>query len=144
VRFWDSSALVPLIVEEDSSAWARGVLKDDPRAVIWALSTVEIRSALARKREEGALNQKAYRLALQRASRLLDSLTHVVVLEPVRQRALRVLDVHRLRAADALQLASALVVSRENPAALSFVTLDSRLALAAEREGFAIQTIDAA
>lgn len=41
-----------------------------------------------------------------------------------------------LRAADALQLAAALAAAENNPSALSIVTLDDRLAEAAEREGF--------
>jgi predicted nucleic acid-binding protein len=54
----------------------------------------------------------------------------------VREQAYRMLRVHPLRAADALQLAAALVASEFEPRALPFVTLDSRLAEAAAREGF--------
>jgi hypothetical protein len=50
--------------------------------------------------------------------------------------ARRVLRVHALRAADALQLAAALLVSEGNPGSLEVVTLDDRLLDAARREGF--------
>ncbi|MEO8511716.1 MAG: hypothetical protein ABI534_10825 [Chloroflexota bacterium] len=56
----------------------------------------------------------------------------------VRRNAIRLLRVHSLSAADALQLAAAMIAAEEHPATLPFVTLDSRLALAAEREGFHI------
>ena len=52
--------------------------------------------------------------------------------------AQRMLRVHALRAADALQLAAALLASDEEPAGLEVVTLDSRLADAARREGFRV------
>ncbi len=51
---------------------------------------------------------------------------------------MRLLRTHSLRAADALQLAAARAASEERPDTLPFVTLDERLALAAQREGFAV------
>ena len=59
-------------------------------------------------------------------------------LERVRQVAIRLLRVHPLRTADALQLAAAVVASEDRPRTLDVVTLDARLALAARREGFAV------
>jgi predicted nucleic acid-binding protein len=55
----------------------------------------------------------------------------------IRAQALRVLRLHPLRAADALQLAAALEWSG-SPAAGTMVTFDERLATAAAREGFAV------
>jgi hypothetical protein len=52
--------------------------------------------------------------------------------------ALRLLRNHPLRAADALQLAAALIASEETPQTLEFICLDDRLALAARREGFTV------
>jgi hypothetical protein len=54
----------------------------------------------------------------------------------VRERAERLLRVHPLRAADALQLAAALLVFGDKPRGRSFVTLDDALLQAARREGF--------
>jgi len=56
----------------------------------------------------------------------------------VRARAARLLSLHPLRAADALQLAAALVWCRERTAEAPFVCLDDRLRLAAAREGFRV------
>jgi predicted nucleic acid-binding protein len=56
----------------------------------------------------------------------------------VRTTAIRLLRVHPLRAADALQLAAAIVAAEDHPATLQLVTLDERLAQAAEREGFEV------
>ena len=48
------------------------------------------------------------------------------------------MEAHPLRAADALQIGAALVVSADDPGGLEFVTLDHRQAAAAEREGFRV------
>lgn len=46
--------------------------------------------------------------------------------------------VHGLRAADALRLGAPLTVAEGTPASLQVVTLDDRLAQAAEREGVSV------
>ena len=56
----------------------------------------------------------------------------------VRNVAQRLLRVHPLRAADALQLAAATIASEREPASLEFVSLDERLNVAAQREGFIV------
>ena len=50
--------------------------------------------------------------------------------------AKRLLQVHDLRTADALQLAAAFYVAEARPSTLEFVTLDDRLLAASRREGF--------
>ncbi len=56
-----------------------------------------------------------------------------------RRRAVRLVAVHPLRAADTLQLAAALIWSEEQPHGAAFVCLDSRLRDPAQREGFEIK-----
>lgn len=56
----------------------------------------------------------------------------------VRSRAIRLLAVHSLRAADALHLAAALTWCDEKPAGRQFVCLDQRLGQAAAAEGFEV------
>jgi hypothetical protein len=60
-----------------------------------------------------------------------------VPLEPVRGLGRRLVRVHPLRAADALQLAAALVACEGDPSSLVMVTLDARLSEAARKEGLA-------
>ena len=94
------------------------------------------RSALARLEREQRLTEQE----VAQSARLLDEAarrwTEVPPIERVRDQASRLLRVHPLRAADALQLAAALVLSDFEPRALPLVTLDDRLATAARREGF--------
>jgi hypothetical protein len=58
--------------------------------------------------------------------------------EVVRSTAVRLLRTHPLRTGDALQLAAAILAADGDPRALPFVTLDDRLAVAADKEGFPV------
>ncbi len=69
---------------------------------------------------------------------LIERAHEVKVIQKVRDRALRLLEVHRLRAADACQLASALVATQEEPDRLAVVCFDQRLMRAAIKEGFVV------
>lgn len=134
MKYWDASALVPLVVAEPGTAEVRAVLRADPEVVTWGWSLVEIVSAVERRAREGRLDMEHRRLVLDRFERLAQQWDEVVDPMAVRARALGVLARHDLRAADAGQLAAALVVNDGGPA-VDFVCLDRRLSLAAEREG---------
>jgi len=135
MRYWDASALVPLIVAEESSERLR-VLARDGDIVTWCLSAVEISSAIERRAREGALASADRRTALELLAEVAGVWTEVTAIAPVRERACRVLAVHSLRAADAVQLAAALVAAGDRPAGHEFVCADGRLADAAGREGY--------
>lgn len=137
MKYWDSSALVPLFVDEPSSAARRAIYRRDPDVVTWWGTLVECVSALNRIDREGRIADgiegpmRELRLA---AERWLE----VEPVEEVRQRASALLAVHRLRAADALQLAAALLVSAELPTVLELVSNDERLSAAAGNEGMSV------
>jgi predicted nucleic acid-binding protein len=139
LRFWDSSALVALLIEEPFSSRARSLIEADPDVLLWSLSEVEIVSALWRRRRAGELDEKS-RVAAQRyLDDLLPACATVTDIGLVVQRARRVLGLHVLRAADSLQLAAALIACDDRPELLPFVTVDDRLAEAAAREGFNVE-----
>ncbi|MEE8409226.1 MAG: type II toxin-antitoxin system VapC family toxin [Myxococcota bacterium] len=138
MRFWDSSALVPVLIEEPASAWCRTHLEADAMVGVWVLTRTEMISALRRKEREGELARDAVRIALRRLAKLERSWTEVDALLLVRPRAERLMGAHPLRAADALQIAAALVLVNEQPAGFQMVTADGRLADAAEAEGFEV------
>jgi hypothetical protein len=138
VKFWDSSALVPLLVREATSAALQRVARADPHLLVWRLTGAEIVSALWRRRRAAELDAAAAGAAEARLGVLERSWACVDDLAHVDRRARRLLALHDLRAADALQLAAALVACDEQPALLSFVTLDQCLAEAARREGFTV------
>lgn len=138
MRFWDSSAIVPLLIGEASTTAVLRTLRADPEIVAWWASEVECVSALARLEREAALAPAEMSAALHRLKALAGSWLEVQPVATVRETAIRLLRVHPLRAADALQLAAASAAAEGHPHTLEFVTLDERLAQAAEREGFPI------
>lgn len=69
---------------------------------------------------------------------LHETWTEVEPANAVREQAGRILRLHPLRAADALQLAAALVWCQGDPLQQEFVCLDQRLRVAARREGFTV------
>jgi predicted nucleic acid-binding protein len=135
VRYWDASALVPLIAAEPHSEEVRGWLRDDPSVVTWAWTSVEIVSAVERRVREGLLTRAERRFVLDRFTALAEGWDEVTDVLAVRSRALLLLARHSLRAADAAQLGAALFLRDELGTPPAFVCLDQRLAIAAETEG---------
>ncbi len=138
MRFWDSSALVALQVEQAMTARVRELYAADSVVIAWVLSDVEVQSALRRLERDGAITARALRDLVRHYDALWDGVHVIDAVGAVRTRAKRLLGVHPLRAADAVQLAAALIAAYDDPQALEFACLDARLAGAAEREGFAV------
>ncbi|MGH2401946.1 MAG: type II toxin-antitoxin system VapC family toxin [Candidatus Limnocylindria bacterium] len=135
MRFWDSSAIVPLLVAEPAHEVARREYARDPDVVAWWATPIECVSALARRERDG-LSPGTVGEALRRLDGLAAAWQEVQPGEAVRRAAMRILRVHALRAADAAQLAAAIAASEGHPGTLPFITFDDRLAEAASREGF--------
>jgi len=138
MRFWDSSAVIPLVLKEAASEKVKQVIKGDEDLVVWWATRVECLSALARRRREGKLSVGAEGLAKGLLTVLATAWSEVLPGELVRQRTERLLAVHPLRAADAFQLAAALVWAEEKPQGLEIVCLDQNLREAALKEGFEV------
>jgi hypothetical protein len=138
VKYWDASAIVPLLVAEATTPRMQALARRDPDMLVWWGSQVECVSALARLERAGALDSTAMALVSGRLTELADGWHEIEPSELVRENAVRFLRVHPLRAADALQLAAAFIAAERRPATLEVVTLDDRLAEAARKEGFAL------
>ena len=138
MRFWDTSALIPLVVAERSTSCVERWLREDPNVIVWTLSRVELFSSLARRRREEPRSESSLLAARRDLLSAWEQWSEVTSVEVVRRHAERVVETHPLRAEDALQIGAALVASENNPSTLEFVTLDRNLANAAEREGFVV------
>jgi predicted nucleic acid-binding protein len=136
MKFWDSSALLPLVIEETTSKACRALRRADPAVAVWTLTRVELASALHRLVRDGTLGRLDLNAALRRMDLMIGRFTEVAAVDHVRERAERVLGMHPLRAADALQLGAALVLVQDRPRRRGFVTSDERLVDAAGAEGF--------
>ncbi len=136
MRYWDSSALAPLLVEEANTARCESLLRGDPQIATWWLSRVECASALSRLRRDRSLDDAGLRTALSDLDDLSGALVEIRPTPVVRTTALRLLRVHPLTAADALQLAAAILAAGNSRSTLDFISYDVRLVEAAEKEGF--------
>ena len=139
VYFLDASALVKAYVQEPGSGWVRQILGRGTNVTfVSPLSGAEVLAAIARKQRLGELDLAArHRIAAvfrrdYRRRFIHTSLTGMVV-----EKAMTLVFDHPLRAYDAVQLASALLLPRA-PARLRpllFVSADSALLRVARQMG---------
>lgn len=138
MKFWDSSALVPLIVTQPPSRRLQTVASGDPEMFVWWAAEVECASALARLRREEAITSDGAAFGFAKLKLIADKWDEIEPSETLRETAIRFLRVHALRAADALQLGAAFIASERRATSLEFVSLDGRLLEAARKEGFSL------
>lgn len=138
MKFWDTSALVALCVRESRTNLVRTVAEEDGAIVVWWVTLVECHSAFARLRREDVLTRVQESQVRHVLTDLAARWTEVQPSDQIRETATRVLLLHPLRAADALQLAAGLMWASGRTAGHHFVSLDERLREAAQREGFAV------
>lgn len=138
MRFWDSSALLALAVQEAQSARIEPLLRRDPEVVLWWGTGVECAALLGGAVRAGRLSQDDLPKARSVVEHLRQRAFEIQPLEEVRARALRILSIHPLRAGQALELAAALVWCRERTQGESLVSLDPDLRQAAALEGFRV------
>jgi predicted nucleic acid-binding protein len=138
VKFWDTSALVALAFPEASSGAANAIAEEDDLMATWWGTPAELESAIQRGGRSGDMTP----FSLRRGRTFLDAVeerfAEMAPTAEIRQAARRLVRVHDLRAADALQLAAALAWCAGEPDGQGFVSLDRRLRAAAELEGFRI------
>jgi uncharacterized protein with PIN domain len=139
MRFWDSSAVVPLLLDQDASTSVRDAFEADPEVVAWWGTRVECASAIARLEREGIVEPRDAEDARARLDALARTWHEVQPAEPVRRAAERMLRLHRLRALDAFQAGAAMVLAENDPTTLGVVCLDARLSEALRREGFVVE-----
>ena len=142
MKFWDASAIVPLLVAEVSTRRLLALAAEDPAMLVWWGSEVECASALARAEREATVNANGIVAAFSRLGQLKAVWHEVNPSDAIRETAARFLRVHPLRAADAQQLAAAFAAAEGRPASLELIALDDRLCVAARKEGFAVVEID--
>jgi hypothetical protein len=136
LRFWDASAIVPLLVAEPATQILHRLLGQDAEMVVWWGTLVECSSAIARVERESGVAMDVARSLLESLSR---SFLEVQPTERVRGEATRLPRIHPLRAADSLQLSAALAWRENDPAGAELVCLDERLRGAASTCGFAVR-----
>ena len=136
--YLETSALVKLYVRESGSERMLGLAtgSEAHRFAILAVAQVEFHSAVRRRHRVGDLDgvtacELLERFDLHLRTRFLrQSMT-----DPVLDLACELVELHPLRAYDALQLAGCLILRTAAPEAPVFVCADQQLLQAAETEG---------
>lgn len=135
ILYLDTSALVKLYVEEEGSNTVRDAVGDASHVVTSRVAYPEARSALARRRVEGAYSRADLRRAVAALDRDFSALVIVELGAAVAKQAGELAERHGLRGFDAIHLASALECGRLLGTEPAFETFDSRQAKAARTEG---------
>ncbi len=145
--FLDASALVKRYAPEQGSGWISTVTTPESghTLLISEITLVEVSAALAAKeRAPSGISAQARDEALSQF--LQDCDQHFVLLQidrTVLEEAVALVLRHRLRAYDAVQLATAVVASvllaEREYSSLAFVTADRDLLAAAQSEGLAVE-----
>lgn len=138
MRFWDTSAVVPLCVEEPQTQVVQDLHSANEGMAVWWATPVGSASAFARLCRIGALTVQGEQAARELAAEYRRTWTEIQPSTTLREHAIRLIAVHELRAADSLQLAAAVSWAGAEREGREFVCLDERLSGAARREGFRV------
>ncbi|MBL8797048.1 MAG: type II toxin-antitoxin system VapC family toxin [Planctomycetia bacterium] len=141
--FFDSSAVVKRYLSETGSQWVRAILDPTVAHDIFLVKITGVEAVSAFVRQSPALPPAVlvqilteFKYDMQVQYQLLN------VTDALLTRATGLVETHRLRGYDAVQLAAALelatVSSAITPATMTFVCADVRLNSAAQAEGLAV------
>ncbi|MBI3818988.1 MAG: type II toxin-antitoxin system VapC family toxin [Planctomycetes bacterium] len=138
MKYWDTSALVPIFVEESHTEGCKDIAESDPEIMTWFFTTSEVLSALWRRYRRGEITRGEVESGENHLAQLSAQWIDVSSIDVVRDESHRLLRMHALRAADALQLAAAIIAFDHRPKGHGFVCLDENLCAAADLEGFQV------
>jgi uncharacterized protein len=134
IAYFDSSALVKLVFDEDGSEDAARLWDGADAVVTSRVAHPEVRAALAAARRADRLDARTHRRAKAEWDRFHRALRMVELTPQLEQVAADLAEQHALSGFDAIHLASALEVSS---APLVVATWDARLLGAAQAAGLA-------
>lgn len=133
--YFDASALVKLIVDEDGSDIAARLWDGCDAALASRLAYVEVCAALVASQRNNDLSESDLETALTGFETFWASVRPLEMTEAVQLRAGRLAREHSLRGADAIHLASATAVGDPE---LVMAVWDRRLAAGARAKGLAV------
>lgn len=137
MKFWDTSAVVPLLIQQPHTTTILAIFEADPGVVIWWSTHMEFESAVRRLARDGVLDPPGVLDARESFALLHEGAVEIQPGNQLRQRAVALLAEHPLRSADALQLSAAVTWIGDSIDGV-FVTLDTRLGEAARAVGFTV------
>jgi predicted nucleic acid-binding protein len=138
IAFWDSSALIPLCVEQKQTEKSTALFAIHGIAVWWS-TPVEIISGLTRLMRMGEIGPDELLAGKRLAQTIAITWVSIQPSARIAAAACSLLEVHPLSAADALQLGAALEWCEGKPQGNVFLTFDRRLREAAGLAGFTLE-----
>lgn len=137
ILYLDTSALVKLYIAEPGSERMREAASHGEPVAASVLAYAEIHATFARRRREGLLQAAELEEIRLSFAEDWEKLTQISVGAAVLQRVPRLCQSHPLRGADAVHLASALLLHEEG-LEVTFACSDRQLREAAAAEGLAV------
>jgi len=119
VSFFDASAIVPLLIDEPSTARCTAAWDEAPYVVSSAIAFVEVHAALAQARRQGRLDDISHRRAIADFDPIWEDMVQVPVDGAVIRHAATLSASHALRGYDAVHCATALAVASDDFVAVS-------------------------
>jgi predicted nucleic acid-binding protein len=138
ITYFDTSAIVPLLVEEDGTIAARDLWLGAERLVSVGLALVEARAALAQANRTTRISAEHLRSLTHELEGLFVQLDLVDIDDALVRQAADLAEAQALRAYDAVHLAAALQVVEAD---LVLVAGDRTLLAAAESVGLMVAAI---
>ena len=135
IAYFDTSAIVPLIIDEPSSTICTRLWNDADRSVSVRLLYPEARAALAKARRMDRLTSAQLTSAIGELDAIVAEIDHIEVTAGLAHAAGDLAQVHRLRGYDAVHLAAASTAAH---AELVLVTGDADLAQASRAVGISV------
>jgi predicted nucleic acid-binding protein len=137
LAFWDSSALIPLCIQQAQTGRATALFANYG-VVVWWSTPVEIISGLTRLVRMGEADYEEFLAGKQIAQVIATTWLPIQPSVKIAAQACSLLELHPLRAADALQLAAAFEWCEGKPKRKVFLSFDQRLREAAGLAGFTL------
>ncbi len=138
LAFWDSSALIPLCVQQVQTQRSETLFAKYGVTVWWS-TQIEIISGLTRLLRMKEIDETEFVDGKQVAQAMAMIWIAIKPSANIEREARILLELYPLRAADALQLAAALEWCDGNPKGCVFLSFDQRLREAAGMAGFTLE-----
>lgn len=135
IAYFDTSAVIPLLIGEPSSATCVRMWNEAARSVSVRLLYPEARAALARAERMGRITKSQHQVAVAELETIITEIDHVEITAHLARNAGDLAQAHQLRGYDAVHLAAAMAAF---DAELVLVTGDNDLAGAARSLGLPV------
>ena len=135
IAYFDTSAVIPLLIGEPSSATCTRVWNEATRSISVRLLYPEARAALARAERMGRITKRQHESAVAELEAIVTEIDHVEITAELARHAGHLAQAHQLRGYDAVHLAAAIAAL---DAELVIVTGDNDLAGAARSLGLPV------